>query len=149
MHLVAGFCFSAASTARFVEDDARAVGWFRRAANLYRSLQMNQEAYNALTSAEALLQPWVNTLLRANNFAAAVPLLIDLAEVSREMGKPESQATALYNASIGVVQTSQDFAAARELAEAAAELFEATSTDAATARKLVAFCDARMNTADG
>jgi hypothetical protein len=96
-------------------------------------------------NAHGLLQPWANALLRAGEMAGAVPVLIQLANVAGELGNHESQATALYNAAIGVLQTSQDFGQARALAEAAARLYGPESTDAETARKLVAFCDANIS----
>jgi tetratricopeptide (TPR) repeat protein len=146
LQLTAAFCVAAASTAQFVEEDARAVELFRRGASVYEHIGAPAEARTTLERARVLLQHRANTLLRASEMADAVPVLIELAEVSEALGNRESQATALYNASLGIL-TSGDFVRARALAQTAADLYDPDSNDAATARELVAFCDTSIDVA--
>ena len=88
---------------------------------------------------KSLLQQRANTLLRDQEMAAAVPVLLQLAEVSAQLGHSERRASALYNAAIGLASGGQ-YEAAGGLAALAAELYDPDSNDAASARRLVAYC---------
>jgi tetratricopeptide (TPR) repeat protein len=145
MQLVAEFCASAASTAQFVSEDPQAVEWYRRAASVFQDVGLPERAHSALARSETLLQSWANGLLRQEQMADAVPVLLQLAEVAGQLDHREACATAMYNAAIGLLATSQDYAQAKWLAEQAAEIFDAGSDDAATARKLAAFCDSEAS----
>ena len=147
MQLVAEFCASAASTAQFVNDDVPAIDWFRRGASVFLDIGLPARASDALANAETLLQNRVNVLMREEQMAEAVPALLELAEVAGQLDHRDACATAMYNAAIGLLTTSQDYAQARWLAARAAELFDAGSDDAASARKLVTFCDTEADKA--
>lgn len=141
MQLVAEFCVSAAGTAQFVGDDVPAIDWFRKAAGVFQDIGLAPRAHDALARGETLLQHRVNGLLHNDQTPEAVPLLLQLAEVAGQLNHREACATAMYSAAMGVLTTSQDYAQARWLAEQSAALFDAGSEDAASARKLVSFCD--------
>jgi tetratricopeptide (TPR) repeat protein len=139
MDLVAEFCCSAASTACFAGEFAHAVDWYRQAGQEFQDLGLMPKAAESVAHAESLLQQWANTLLRTQEMAAAVPVLLQLAEVSAQLGHSERRATALYKAAIGLASGGQHEAAGR-LAAQAADLYEPGSDDAGHAAKLVARC---------
>lgn len=70
---------------------------------------------------------------------AAVPVLLQLAEVAAQLGHRERGATALYNAAIALASVEQ-YEDARALADEAGELYGAGSDDASKARKLADYC---------
>ncbi|MEO8434319.1 MAG: tetratricopeptide repeat protein [Pyrinomonadaceae bacterium] len=144
MQLVAAFCESAASTAEFAGELAHAVDWYRQAASVFQDIGLMGQARNALTRGEKLLQRWANAVMAKGQPAIAVPVLLQLAEVSGQLGDVESCATALLNASIELVQTSPDYAQARGLAKQALELFPVGSDDAAMAQKVIARCNSKL-----
>ena len=147
MQLVAESCAAAANTAEFISDDVAAVEWYRRAASVFQNIGMPAEAHQSREHAETLLQSWANGLLREEQMADAVPVLLQLAEVAGELNHREACATAMYNAALALLATSQDYAQAKWLAEHSAELYDAGSDDAASAYKLAAFCDSEANKA--
>jgi tetratricopeptide (TPR) repeat protein len=140
LQLVAAFCVSAASTAHFINEDAHAIDWYTRAGSMYRDMGTSERARDAFTRAERLLQYHVNALLQRSQMQDAMPLLLELANVSGQLGHHEAQATAMYNAAIGSIQTNGDYEQARLLASGAADLFAPDSDDAEAARRLAAYC---------
>jgi hypothetical protein len=145
MKLVAEFCSSAASTARFASDIARAVDWYPQAAAIFHHMRNPSRTGEVLTSAADLLRQWSNELMRRQEMAAAIPVLLQAAEVYGQLGQRSFCATSMLNAAIGLVQTSQQFGEARQLAARAAGLFETGSDDSAMAQKLIAFCDGKLH----
>ena len=144
MQLVAAFCASAASTAAFAGDVGKAVAWYRRAAKVYQDLGLASNARPPLERCEELLRRWTNALMQKPDMAAALPELRQLAEVASELGHRGHCASSLLNAAIALLQTSQQFAEARGLAEQALGLFAADSDDAAMARKVIAYCTSQI-----
>ncbi len=144
MSLVAAFCASAASTARFAGDLPRAVDWYKRAGELFEGLGAGSRARDMLGQGEALLKRSVDELLRGDRMAEALPLLLRVVEFAGPLGHRELCATSLLNAAIILAQTSQEPAQARELAVQVLPLVDPTSDDAATARRLIAHCDAQI-----
>lgn len=130
MQLVAAFCASAASTAQFAGDLVHAVDWYRQAAKVFQDIGLAPRALEALTRCEDLLKGWTNALMQKEQMAAALPLLLQLAEVCGQLGHREICATAMLNAAIALLQTSKQFEEARGLGEQAAALFSPDSDDA-------------------
>ena len=149
MQLVASFCVSAASTAHFIEEDAHAIDWFTRGGTLYRDIGATDRAVDAFGRAERILQYHVNALLQRSQMEDAMPLLLQLANVSGELGHREAQATAMYNAAIGTIATATDYERARLLATEAADLFDPESASAENARRLAAYCLDEMRRVTG
>ncbi|MDQ6831550.1 MAG: tetratricopeptide repeat protein [Gemmatimonadota bacterium] len=139
--LVAAFCASAASTARFAGELAHAIDWYRQAAMAFHEIGLDSQAVDALESAETLLQQWANALMRKDQLSAAAPILVELAKVSDQLGNRDSCARSLLNAAIATLQTSNEFARARSFASQALPLFAPDSDGYATAQKLIALCD--------
>lgn len=139
MQLVAECCATAANTAEFAGELPHAVDWYRQAAMFFANLGLQSRALKALTGGESLLQRWADLLLRRDKPDVAVPVLLQLAEVSGQLGHRESCATAMLNAAICRLATEQ-YAEARGLAAQAAPLFAAGSDDAAMAQKVIAKC---------
>jgi hypothetical protein len=138
--LVAEFCASAASTANFVGDSGRAVAWYRQAAKAFQAIGIPGRARQALVQGENLLRRGSNDLLQKKEMAAALPWLLQLADVAEELGDDDIRATAMLNSAICLLQVSQDFNGARTLAENSLPLFAANSDDAAMAQKIIAYC---------
>jgi tetratricopeptide (TPR) repeat protein len=144
MQLVATFCASAGTTAEFISEDAKAIEWFTKAGSLYRDMGAEEDARSAFGRAERLLQYHVNALMQRSQMEDAFPLLLQLADVSGQLGHREAQATAMYNAAIGSIQLWADYGRAQSLAAAAAELFDSNSKDADMARRLAGYCVAEL-----
>jgi tetratricopeptide (TPR) repeat protein len=141
--LVAEFLASAGSTAQFAGQLDLSVAWYRRAASAFYDIGLEQRARQSLERGEDLLRRWANALMQRQEMAAALPVLLQLAEVTGQLGYREKCAKAMFNAAIAVLSTSQNYAAAKDLAKQALELFDSDSTDAADARKLINFCDSQ------
>ncbi len=141
MQLVASFCASAASTAAFADEVAKAVAWYRRAAQVFQDIGLAPSARQPLERCEDLLMVSTNAMMRKPDMAAALPELLQLAEVAGALGHREHCASSMLNAAIALLQTSQRFSEARGLAEQALGLFGPDSDDAAMARKVIAYCD--------
>jgi tetratricopeptide (TPR) repeat protein len=141
--LVAEFLASAGSTAQFAGQLDLSVAWYRRAASAFYDIGLEQRARQSLERGEDLLRRWANALMQRQEMAAALPVLLQLAEVTGQLGYREKCAKAMFNAAIAVLSTSQNYAAAKDLAKQALELFDSDSTDAADARKLINLCDSQ------
>ncbi len=143
--LVAAFQHSAASCARFAGDMARAVEWYGAAGTGFLQLGYTPQAREAFSNCESLLQSWVNTFIRQERLEAALPLLLQLAEVAEHTGNQHSRATALLNAAIITFESQRDWSQAKLLAGQASALLAADSEDHATAQRLIAVCDERLS----
>jgi len=139
--LVAEFCTSAASTAKFVGEFDKAGRWYRRAADVFRSIGMVDRARESLDRSEDLLRNWTNALMENGESARALPDVLLLAEVAEQLGHSEMCASALLNAAIIVVRTSQDYARAKALAERSLAFLPADSSDVASAQMVISHCN--------
>ena len=139
--LVAEFCSSAASTAKFVGEFDKAGRWYRRAADVFRSIGLADRARESLDRSEDLLRNWTNALMENGESARALPDVLLLAEVAEQLGHQEMCASALLNAAIIVVRTSQDYARAKALAERSLALLPADSSDVASAQMVISHCN--------
>lgn len=139
--LVAEFCASAASTAKFVGELDKAGRWYRRAADVFRSIGLADRARESLDRSEDLLRNWTNALMENGESARALPDVLLLAEVAEQLGHSEMCASALLNAAIIVVRTSQDYARAKALAERSLALLPADSSDVASAQMVISHCN--------
>jgi tetratricopeptide (TPR) repeat protein len=139
---VAGYCESAGNIARSLGLFDAAGRWFYRAADSFRSLGGADREREALDRSEELLRNWTNTLIDSGEFARALPDVLALSEVAERLGHNEMCASASLNAAIIVVRTSGDLARAKSLAERALERLPADSSDVATARAVIAHCEA-------
>jgi tetratricopeptide (TPR) repeat protein len=144
--LVAAFCASAASTARFAGEISEAVDWYEKAGQTFLTLRDERRAREMLVRCEELLKKWIDALLRAEQGMQALPLLLRLAQVSGRLGSHGITATSLLNAAI-ILSSSQRFEDARELASQALELLPADAEESATARRLIAHCEAQIGAA--
>jgi tetratricopeptide (TPR) repeat protein len=143
--LVAAFQQSAASSARFAGDMARAVEWYGAAGTGFLQLGYTHQAREAFSNCESLLQSWVNTLFRQERLESALPLLLQLAEVAEHTGNQQGRATALLNAAIITFESRQNWSQTKSLAGQASALFAADSEDYATTQRLIALCDERLS----
>jgi tetratricopeptide (TPR) repeat protein len=143
--LVAAFCQSAGSTARFIGEIDTAGRWYHRAAGVFRSLESAERERRALDLAEDLLRQWTNALIENGEFARALPEVLLLAEVAERLGHAEMCASASLNAAIVIVRTAEDFERAKALAERALALLPADSGDVAAARSVISHCEAAAN----
>jgi len=139
--LVAEFCASAANTAKFVGEFDKAGRWYRRAADVFRSIGLADRARESLDRSEDLLRHWTNALMENGESARALPDVLLLAEVAEQLGHSEMCASALLNAAIIVVRTSQDYARAKALAERSLALLPADSSDVASAQTVISHCN--------
>jgi tetratricopeptide (TPR) repeat protein len=139
--LVAEFCSSAASTAKVVGELDKAGRWYHRAANVFNSIGRADRARESLDRSEDLLRNWTNALMENGEFARALPDVLLLAEVAEQLGHSEMCASALLNAAIIVVRTSQDYARAKALAERSLALLPADSSDVASAQMVISHCN--------
>ena len=139
--LVAEFCSSAASTAKVVGELDKAGRWYRRAADVFRSIGMADRARESLDRSEDLLRNWTNALMENGESARALPDVLLLAEVAEQLGHSEMCASALLNAAIIVVRTSQDYARAKALAERSLALLPADSSDIVSAQMVISHCN--------
>jgi tetratricopeptide (TPR) repeat protein len=139
--LVAEFCSSAASTAKFVGESGKAGRWYRRAADVFRSMGLADRERESLDRSEDLLRHWTNALMENGESARALPDVLLLAEVAEQLGHGEMCASALLNAAIIVVRTSQDYARAKALAERSLALLPANSSDVASAQMVISHCN--------
>src|SRR5262249_34988466 len=114
--LVVAFQQSAASSARFAGNVARAIEWYGAAGNGFLQLGLTRQAREAFSNCEFLLQSWVDTLIRQERLESALPLLLQLAEVAEHTGNQRYRATALLNAAIITCESRQDWGQARVLA---------------------------------
>ena len=144
--LVAAFCASAASTARFAGEISEAVDWYEKAGQTFLTLRDERRAREMLVRCEELLKKWIDALLRAEQGMQALPLLLRLAEVSGRLGNRGVSGTSILNAAI-ILLSSQRFENARELASQALELLPADAEESATARRLIAHCEAQVSAA--
>src|SRR6478736_8192158 len=80
--LVAEFCASAASTAQVVGEFDKAGRWYRRAADVFRSVGLADRARESLDRSEDLLRNWTNRLMEHGESARALPDVLLLAEVA-------------------------------------------------------------------
>ncbi|UVT16929.1 MAG: tetratricopeptide repeat protein [Nitrospira sp.] len=143
--LVVAFQQSAASSARFAGDLARAAEWYGAAGNGFLQLGLTRQAGEAFSKCESLLQSWVDTLIRQERLESALPSLLQLAEVAEHTGNQRCRATALLNAAIITFEPRRDWSQARVLAGQALPLFAADSEDCATAQRLITLCDERLS----
>ena len=139
--LVAEFCWSAASTAKVVGELDKAGRWYRRAADVFRSIGMADRARESLDRSEDLLRHWTNALMENGESARALPDVLLLAEVAEQLGHGEMCASALLNAAIIVVRTSQDYPRAKALAERSLALLPADSSDIVSAQMVISHCN--------
>jgi tetratricopeptide (TPR) repeat protein len=139
--LVGEFCSSAASTAKFVGELDKAGRWYRRAADVFNSIGMADRARESLERSEDTLRLWTNALMENQEGARALPDVLLLAEVAEQLGHQEMCASALLNAAIIVVRTSQDYARAKALAERSLALLPADSSDVASAQMVISHCN--------
>jgi tetratricopeptide (TPR) repeat protein len=139
--LVAEFCSSAAGTAQVVGEFDKAGRWYRRAADVFRSIGFADRARESLDRSENLLRNWTNTLMENGESARALPEVLLLAEVAEQLGHQEMCASALLNAAIIVVHTSQDYARAKALAERSLALLPADSSDVVSAQMVISHCN--------
>ncbi len=139
--LVGEFCSSAASTAKFVGELDKAGRWYHQAANVFNSIGMADRARESLDRSEELLRIWTNVLIEHEELARALPDVLLLAEVAEQLGHREMCASALLNAAIIVVRTSQDYARAKELAEQSLAFLPADSSDVASAQMVISQCN--------
>ena len=139
--LVAEFCASAASTAKFVGEFDKAGHWYRRAADVFRSIGLADRARESLDRSEDLLRNWTNPLMENGESARALPDVLLLAEVAEQLGHGEMCASALLNAAIIVVRTSQDYPRAKALAERSLALLPADSSDIVSAKMVISHCN--------
>ena len=139
--LVAEFCSSAASTAKVVGELDKAGRWYHRAANVFNSIGRAGRARESLDQSEDILRLWTNTLMESQEGARALPDVLLLAEVAEQLGHQEMCASALLNAAIIVVHTSQDYARAKALAERSLALLPADSSDIASAQMVISHCN--------
>ena len=143
--LVAAFCQSAGSTAKFIGEIDTAGRWYHRAADVFHSLESADRERRALDLAEDLLRQWTNALIENGEFARALPEVLLLAEVAERLGHAEMCASASLNAAIVIVRTAQDLERAKALAERALALLPADSGDVAAARSVISHCEAAAN----
>lgn len=143
--LVAAFQQSAASSARFAGDMARAVEWYGAAGTGFLRLGYTRQAREAFSNCESLLQSRVNTLIRQERLDSALPLLLQLAEAAEHTGNQQGRASALLNAAIITCESQQNWSHTKALAGQASALFAAGSEDLATAQRLIALCDERLS----
>jgi tetratricopeptide (TPR) repeat protein len=141
MPLVAEFCASAASTAQFAGDWLQAIDWYAQAARVLQSMGGKARSQEMLTRGERLARLSADTLVKSQQGAKALPFLLRLADLAGQLGHRDVCATAMLNAAVVLVQTSQKFADARKLAAGAAQLVAPDSDDAAMAERIIAFCD--------
>ena len=139
--LVAEFCSSAASTAKVVGELDKAGRWYRRAADVFHSIGRADRARESLDRSEELLRHWTNALIEHEEFARALPDVLLLAEVAEQLGHGEMCASALLNAAIIVVRTSQDYPRAKALAERSLALLPADSSDVVSAQMVISQCN--------
>jgi tetratricopeptide (TPR) repeat protein len=139
--LVAEFCSSAASTAKVIGELGKAGRWYHRAANVFNSIGRADRARESLDRSEDLLRLWTNALMENQEGARALPDVLLLAEVAEQLGHQEMCASALLNAAIIVVRTSQDYARAKALAERSLALLPADSSDVASAQMVISHCN--------
>lgn len=139
--LVAEFCSSAASTAKVVGELDKAGRWYHRAANVFNSIGRADRARESLERSEDTLRLWTNALMENQEGARALPDVLLLAEVAEQLGHQEMCASALLNAAIIVVRTSQDYARAKALAERSLALLPADSSDVASAQMVISHCN--------
>ena len=78
--------------------------------------------------------------------ARALPDVLLLAEVAEQLGHGEMCASALLNAAIIVVRTSQDYARAKALAERSLALLPADSSDIMSAQMVISHCNEARST---
>jgi tetratricopeptide (TPR) repeat protein len=141
--LVAEFCSSAASTAKVVGELDKAGRWYHRAANVFNSIGRADRARESLDRSEDMLRLWTNALMENQEGAQALPEVLLLAEVAEQLGHQEMCASALLNAAIIVVRTSQDYARAKALAERSLALLPADSSDIVSAQMVISHCNDR------
>ena len=141
MSLVAEFCWSAASTAKVVGELDKAGRWYRRAADVFRSIGLADRERESLNRSEGLLRHWTNALIENGESARALPDVLLLAEVAEQLGHGEMCASALLNAAIIVVRTSQDYPRAKALAERSLALLPADSSDIVSAQMVISHCN--------
>lgn len=141
-NLVADFCSSAASTAKFIGELDKAGRWYHRAANVFNSIGRADRARESLDRSEDMLRLWTNALMENQEGARALPDVLLLAEVAEQLDHEEMCASALLNAAIIVVRTSQDYARAKALAERSLALLPADSSDIVSAQLVISQCNA-------
>lgn len=139
--LVAEFCSSAASTAKFVGELDKAARWYRRAADVFHSIGRADRARESLDRSQEMLRIWTNALIEHEEFARALPDVLLLADVAEQLGHGEMRASALLNAAIIVIRTSQDYARAKALAERSLALLPADSSDVVSAQRVISQCN--------
>ncbi|MGC4098809.1 MAG: tetratricopeptide repeat protein [Nitrospira sp.] len=143
--LVIAFQQSAASSARFAGDVARALEWYGAAGNDFLQLGLTRQAREAFSNCESLLQSWVDTLIQQKRLESALPLLLQLAEIAEHTDNQQGRATALLNAAIITYESQQNWSHTKALAGQASALFAPDSEDYATAQRLIALCDERLS----
>lgn len=146
--LVGETCAYAASTAEFAGALDKAVEWYRQAATILHEIGLTPRAQEQLTRCEALLRRWANAMLQKQLLDAALPILLQLAEVATTLSHNETAARALLNAAVITLETSANYPAARRLAEEALSRMPADSEDAASAQRLIILCDSRSGTTE-
>jgi tetratricopeptide (TPR) repeat protein len=142
--LVAEFCSSAASTAKFVGELDKAGRWYHHAANVFHSIGRADRARESLDRSEDMLRLWTNALIENQEGARALPEVLLLAEVAEQLGHRQMRASALLNAAIIIVRTSQDYARAKTLAERSLALLPPDSSDIASAQMVISHCNDRV-----
>ena len=126
---------------KFVGELDKAGRWYRRAADVFHSIGRADRARESLDRSEGLLRDWTNALIENEEFARALPDVLLLAEVAEQLGHGEMCASALLNAAIIVVRTSQDYPRAKALAERSLALLPADSSDVVSAQMVISQCN--------
>jgi hypothetical protein len=142
--LVAAFCTSAASTAKFTGALDQAGRWYQRAVAPLRAIEQVDRARWALEQCEQMLKPWTDALLQNREFARALPELLLLIDVAEELGHRGVCASAAINGAILLLHVSRDAAGAKRLAERALALPPDDASEVARARAVLSQCDGAL-----